>query len=168
MIAKPDNLTVNLIVAMDEGRGIGKEGKIPWHVSADLKRFKALTMGHPIVMGRKTWESIGMPLPGRTSIVITRQDGYRAEGAVVAGTVEEALAEAAKRDTEAYVIGGAEIYGLVLPSADRILMTRVSGTHDADTFFPEFEDAFKEVRSEEVEDGGHRLRYADYERIAER
>jgi dihydrofolate reductase len=148
---------------MDEDRGIGKEGHIPWHVSADLKRFKALTMGHPIVMGRKTWESFGRPLPGRTSIVITRQEGYAAEGAVVTGTFEEALTEAARLDQEIYVIGGAEIYRLALPFVDRIELTHVSGRHEADTFFPEFEADFREITAEEAEHDGHRLRFAQYE-----
>lgn len=150
---------------MDEDRGIGKGGKIPWHISADLKRFKALTMGHPIVMGRKTWESLGRALPGRTNIVMTRRQGYRAEGAVVVGSLEEALAAAAKADAEVHVIGGSAIYRLALPLADRIQLTHVSGTHGADSFFPGFEGEFKEVGTEAAEDGGYRIRYVRYERI---
>lgn len=150
---------------MDEDRGIGKGGKIPWHISADLKRFKALTMGHPIVMGRKTWESLGRALPGRTNIVMTRRKRYRADGAILVGSMEEALTEAAAAGAEVYIIGGSAIYQLALPLADRILLTQVSGTHGADSFFPEFEDDFKKVRSDEAKDGDHKLRYVDYERI---
>ena len=130
-------MIVSLLVAMDEGRGIGKEGKIPWRLSADLRRFKALTMGHHILMGRKTYESIGRPLPGRTSIVITRNPDYQAEGCLVALSLEEALrlAEAGDED-EAFVIGGGEIFALALPLANRIYLTRVHTRKECDVFFP--------------------------------
>lgn len=150
---------------MDDDRGIGKAGRIPWHVSTDLKRFKALTMGHPIVMGRKTWESLGRPLPGRTSIVITRQPDYVAEGAVVVSSFEGALMEASKLDGEAYVIGGSAIYRLAIPLAERIQLTHVPGTHEADTFFPEFEESFRETQAEQVEDDGRPIRFVEYERV---
>ena len=165
MIEKPENLRVSMVVAMDEGRAIGKDGKIPWHISGDLQRVKKITMGHPLIMGRKTFELIGKPLPGRTSIVLTHRPGYQAEGAVVVNTLEDALAAAAKIDSVAYVFGGSEIYKLAMPVTDEIKMTHVSGTHDADTFFPEFEDQFKESRSEETDEDGHHVRYVDYERI---
>ncbi len=152
-----------MIAALDEERGIGKDGDIPWRISADWQRFKRITMGHPIIMGRKTFEVVGL-LPGRTSIVLTRQTDYAAEGCLVVSTFNEALAAAAERDDEIYVIGGEEIFRLALPRADELRLTHVAGTHEADTFFPEFGDAFREVRSESHEDEDPAYRYVDYER----
>src|SRR5450755_1190664 len=109
-------MRVSILVAVAENGVIGRGGKLPWHLADDLRRFKQLTMGHTIVMGRKTWESIGRALPGRRMIVISRQAGYHVEGAQVAGSLENALqiAEAAG-DDETFVIGGSEIYRLALP-----------------------------------------------------
>ena len=115
-------MRISLIVAMSENRVIGRGGGLPWRLSADLKRFKHLTMGHHLIMGRKTFESIGRVLPGRTSIVVTRQTDYRAAGVVVARSLSEALHIAATAgDDEAFVIGGGEIYRQILPSADQLL-----------------------------------------------
>ncbi|MEX2210044.1 MAG: dihydrofolate reductase [Patescibacteria group bacterium] len=155
-----------MIAAMDENRGIGKDGDIPWRISADWQRFKRITLGHPVIMGRKTFESMGRPLPGRTNIVLTRKPDYSAEGCVVASTLDAALAAAAERDDEIYVIGGEEIFRLALPRADELRLTHVAGTHGADTFFPEFGDAFREVRSESHENEDPAYRYVDYERSA--
>lgn len=126
---------VSLIVAMDRNRVIGHHGKVPWRLPADLKRFRALTMGHHILMGRKTWESIGRPLPGRTNVVVTRNRAYRAAGAIVVASLDAAL-ELARHDTEAYVIGGGEIYREALPLADRVYLTQVQAEYPGDTFFP--------------------------------
>jgi dihydrofolate reductase len=128
---------ISLIVAMDERRGIGKEGKLPWRLSSDLKRFRALTMGHHIIVGRKTYESIGKPLPGRHTIVVTRNRAYNAEGCLIARSVEDAIALAQERgETEVFVCGGAEIYAASLNRANRGYLTLVQATVDADTFFP--------------------------------
>lgn len=136
---------VSIIVAMDERGGIGRDGGLPWRLPADLQRFKALTMGKPIIMGRRTWESIGRPLPGRANIVITRQAGYAAPGAAVVDSLSAALA-AAGEVPEACVIGGAEIYREALPLADLIHLTRVHGVVEADTFFPQLSgDEWTEV-----------------------
>lgn len=156
-------MRLTLIAALDDERGIGKGGKLPWHISADLKRFKRLTTGHPIIMGRKTYESIGRPLPDRTNIVITRDESLNAPGCVVAHSLEDALAAGTGSD-EAFVIGGAEIYALALPRADRLELTMVKGTHGADAFFPEYADRFKEISSEEHKGNGYQFRYAVYER----
>jgi dihydrofolate reductase len=129
---------VSLIVAMDRNRVIGHRGRVPWHLSDDLKRFKALTMGHHIIMGRKTWESIGRVLPGRTSVVITRDPGYRAAGATAVSSLPEALA-LAKDDSEAFVIGGAQVYRAALPLAERIYLTELQAQYPGDTFFPALE-----------------------------
>jgi dihydrofolate reductase len=133
-------MRISIIAAMADNGVIGRDGHLPWHLKADLQRFKRLTMGHTIIMGRKTWESIGRPLPGRRMVVITRQSGYQADGVQVAGCLDDALALArAAGDEEAFIIGGAEIYRLALPLADRLYLTRVLVPVDGDTTFPEFD-----------------------------
>ena len=127
---------VSLIVAMDRQRVIGHEGRLPWHIPEDLKRFKVLTMGHSIIMGRKTHESIGRLLPGRRSVIVTRQPDYAVPGAHVVHSMQEALAACAG-DEEVFVIGGGEIYREALPMADRIYLTEVEGNYRGDALFPE-------------------------------
>lgn len=130
------------IVAMDRQRVIGVENRLPWHLPADLKHFKALTMGKPIVMGRKTWESIGRPLPGRENIVVSRQADFKAEGARVFASLEKALdcarsaAEAGGLD-EVFVIGGETLYRQSLPHVDRVYLTEVDVAVAGDAFYPE-------------------------------
>jgi len=133
---------ISLIVATAENNVIGMDNKMPWHIPADFKHFKAITLGKPCIMGRKTYESIldqlGKPLPGRESIVISR-GGYTHEGCTSASSVEEAIEKAkAITDDEIMVIGGAQIYALTLPVADRIYLTRVHQSPEGDAFFPEF------------------------------
>ncbi|MFY9555138.1 MAG: dihydrofolate reductase [Blastocatellia bacterium] len=133
-------MIISLLVAMDEKRGIGKGGKLPWHLSSDLKQFKALTMGHHLIVGRKTFQSIGRPLPGRQTIVVTRDPNLSPEGCLVTGSVEDAIELARERgEGEVFVIGGAAIYRLALERVDRIYLTQVHADVDADTFFPEFQ-----------------------------
>ena len=131
---------ISIVVAMDTKGVIGLDNGLPWHLPADLQHFKQTTMGKPILMGRKTHESIGRPLPGRTNIVITRDIGYRAEGCVVVNSIDAAL-EAAGEQDEIMVIGGAEFYRQVLPRTDTIYLTRIHETFSGDTFFPELKDA---------------------------
>ena len=126
---------VSLIVATDEAGGIGLGGGLPWRLPDDLRRFKSLTLGKPVVMGRRTWDSIGRPLPGRLNIVISRDPRLSIEGATVVGTLEAALA-AAGDVPEVCVIGGAEIYRLALPLAGTIHLTEVHARVGADTHFP--------------------------------
>jgi dihydrofolate reductase len=133
-------MKISIVVAMAVNRVIGHENRLPWHLPADLKYFKQLTMGKPILMGRKTFESIGRPLPGRTNIVITRNESYTAEGCVVVHSIEAALKAAADSE-EVMVIGGAEFYRQVLPYAGTLYITRVTGEFEGDTFFPELDDA---------------------------
>lgn len=128
---------VSIIAAMARNRVIGINNTLPWHLSADLKHFKMLTMGHCIIMGRKTYESIGRPLPGRTNVIITRQPGYQAPGAIVAGSVDEAL-QACGGYAESFVIGGAELYRQTLGHCQRMCLTEIQQDFDGDTFFPEF------------------------------
>jgi dihydrofolate reductase len=133
-------LIVSLIAAMDNRRGIGIENRLPWRLSADLKRFRELTMGHHIVVGRKTFESIGKPLPGRQMIVVTRDREFQAAGCDVCNSLAEAIDLASSRgEEEAFIIGGAQIYEQALPLADRFYLTLVDAIVEADTFFPAFD-----------------------------
>jgi dihydrofolate reductase len=126
---------------------IGRDGKLPWHLPADLKRFKAQTMGKPMVMGRKTFESFPSPLPGRRHIVLTRDSLWQAEGAEVAHSPDEALAMAGAGDVA--VIGGAEVFALFLDAADRIELTEVHGEHQGDAVVPPFGLAWREAARED-------------------
>ena len=139
---------ISLIVAASMNNAIGIRGDLPWRLSDDLKRFKAVTMGKPIIMGRKTWDSIGRPLPGRQNIVITRQPEFSAEGCDVVASVAEAVALAGDVD-EVMVIGGSQIYELALPWAERIYLTRVHAQVDGDAFFPEVDESQWRLISEE-------------------
>ena len=130
-------MSLALIVAMDERRLIGREDDLPWRLRSDLQRFKRLTMGHSILMGRKTYESIGRLLPGRTTVIITRQQGYLVEGARVVHSLEQAIEET-RQDSEAFVIGGAEIYRLALPKVSRLYLTRVHAQLEGDAHFPDW------------------------------
>jgi dihydrofolate reductase len=138
-------VTVSLIAAMDRTRGIGIENRLPWRLSADLRRFRELTMGHHIIVGRKTFESIGRALPGRRTIIVTRNENYRApddpENLSIVHSVEEAIDLASERgETEVFVCGGAEIYAQTLGLADRLYLTFVETEADADTFFPKWNE----------------------------
>jgi len=131
-------MRVSLIVAMQRNGVIGRDGDLPWHLPADLKRFKRLTMGHHIIMGRKTFESIGRLLPGRTSVVVTRQSDFAAAGAVVTHSLNDAIA-ASSDDEESFIIGGAEIYQQALALVDRIYLTEVDADVAGDARFPNFD-----------------------------
>ena len=131
-------MRVSIIAAMDRKGLIGNRNRLPWHLPADLAHFKRVTMGKPVLMGRKTYESIGRPLPGRKNIVLTRSANFDAEGVMAANTLEEALEDAAGAD-EVMVIGGSTIYELALPLADRLYITHVDDTFQGDAWFPEFD-----------------------------
>ncbi|HTT02634.1 MAG TPA: dihydrofolate reductase [Steroidobacteraceae bacterium] len=136
---------ISLLVASAENGVIGRDNSLPWHLPEDLKRFKALTMGKPMLMGRKTFESIGKALPGRTSLVLTRSTHWKAPGAVVVHSLPEALARAAGA-SELMVIGGAEVFRLAMPLAERIYLTRVHAAPEGDVRLPPLEDsAWREV-----------------------
>ncbi len=130
-------MKISLIVAMASNRAIGLDGKMPWHLSADLKNFKKITLGSPIIMGRKTFDAIGKPLPGRTNIIISRNPAFTAEGCQVFGTLETALAYASQHAQQVFVIGGAELYRLALPLAQTLYLTEIAQAFSGDTFFPE-------------------------------
>ena len=142
-------MLVSIIAAMDRNRLIGNRNQLPWHLPADLAHFKQVTMGKPVIMGRKTFESIGRPLPGRTNIVLTGSADFSAEGVLVANSLEQALEHAAGTE-EVMIIGGSMIYRLSLPMADRLYLTYVENDHEGDAWFPEFDPAqWRIIASEE-------------------
>lgn len=158
---------VVLVAALDRDRAIGRDGAMPWHLSDDLKRFKALTLGKPVLMGRKTALAIGRPLPGRPNLVLTRAGTAPFDSQTVVHSIDEARARAG--DAELMVIGGGEVYALALPHATRMHLTEVdTSTTDADTFFPAFDSGeWREVaREHHPADAKHPLGFdfADYER----
>jgi dihydrofolate reductase len=131
-------MRLSAIVAMASNRVIGAGNQLPWRLSADLARFKKLTMGHTLVMGRKTYESIGRPLPGRTFVVVTRQQDYAPQGVTVAHSVDEALALAGARgDDEVFIAGGADLYAQTVDRWNRLYLTRIAREFPGDTYFPE-------------------------------
>jgi dihydrofolate reductase len=163
-------MSLSLIVAMSRNGVIGRGGTLPWRLSADLKRFKALTMGHHLIMGRKTYESLGRPLPGRTSIVITRRANWRpAPEVLVAHDLEGAIALAAL-DDEAFVIGGGEIYAQALSRVQRIYLTRVESEIDGDTRFADWNPARWRLTASERHSADARNEYdytfLTYQRLA--
>jgi dihydrofolate reductase len=131
-------MIVSIVVAIAENNAIGKNNQLLWHLPADLKHFKQITTGHTIIMGRKTFDSIGRPLPNRRNIVVTRTAGLQIPGAEVTNTIAAALELCAAED-EVFIIGGAEIYKSALTLTDRIYLTRVHASYDADAFFPEID-----------------------------
>ena len=150
---------ISVIAAIGKNRELGKENGLIWRIKADLARVKALTMGHPLIMGRKTYESIGRPLPGRTTIIVSR-NANPVEGCIVASSLADALTKAHALDSEEiFIFGGAQIYAQALPVTDRLYLTCIDAEAPAaDTFFPEYAETFqKEIsREEHVQDG---LRY---------
>ena len=137
---------------MASNRAIGLNNQMPWHLSADLKKFKQITMGSPILMGRKTYESIGRPLPGRINIIISRNSSYQQDNCLVFDNIEKALATCQKYD-EIFIIGGATFYEAMLAKADFLYLTQIHKTFDADTFFPEINpQQWKELAREDIAD----------------
>ena len=163
-------MRVALIVAMGLNRVIGIDNQMPWHLPEDLKRFRALTIGHPVLMGRRTHESIGRPLPGRKNIVLSRMPGYQAKGCEIARSLEEAKALACSSDDTLFVIGGSELYRLCLPEASLLFLTQIHQSFEGDTYFPAWDPADWIERSrEDLQhlDGPHQFDYSfiSYERI---
>lgn len=157
---------ISLIVAMDENRVIGFENKMPWYLPADLAHFKKTTTGHPIVMGRKTFQSIGRPLPNRTNLILTRDQSFRAEGCQVIDNIEVVLEKSKKEDV--FVIGGAEIYQQFLPYAEKIYSTQILESFQGDTFFPPLTDEWQLVsieKHEEDEKNRYKYQFQVYQNI---
>ena len=171
-------MKISLIAAMGEKRGIGKNNQLLFKISQDLKRFKQITLGHPVIMGRKTYESIGRRLPNRTNIIVSRDPEYVMYEAKVAHSLEEAIAiakeaekerlatgVAEKGDTgEIFIIGGGQIFAQAIDLADRLYLTIVEGEHDADTFFPDYAMFKKVVSEQKGQDGGYSFTFFDLER----
>lgn len=150
---------ITIIAAAGANNELGKDNDLVWHLPDDFKRFKQLTTGHCIIMGRKTFESFPKPLPNRTHIVITRNGDYRKEGVLIVSTLEEAL-QKAEHDPQPFIIGGGEIYSLGMAVADKIELTRVHGTFEADTYFPEISLEQWELIHEETHPSDERHKYA--------
>jgi dihydrofolate reductase len=161
-------MLIAIIAAMDRNRLIGDGDRLPWRLPADMRRFRALTMGKPIVMGRRTHESIGKVLPGRKNIVLTRNTGFRAPGCVVVSNLEEALGMCAD-EPELMVIGGAQLYEETLPRARRLNLTLLHGSFSGDTWFPEYDQRqWREVFREDHEAGADApcdYSFVDLERV---
>ncbi|MEK7551639.1 MAG: dihydrofolate reductase [Patescibacteria group bacterium] len=158
---------INIIAAIDSKKGIGKDNKLIWHISDDLKRFKSLTLNHPIIMGRKTFQSIGKALPQRTNIVITNDPNFTAENVVIVSSIEEAITKAKESEgfEEIYIIGGGQIYKQALDKdlVDRLYLTLVEGDFKADTFFPDYSN-FKLVFKENQVVGDYKFSFVILEK----
>ena len=163
---------ITLIVAMGKNREIGKENQLLWHLPKDLKRFKELTSGYPIIMGRKTYESIGKPLPNRTNIVISRKNDWFEEGILIVGSIKEAVKFAKKIDEEVFVLGGGNIYEQTIDFADKLEVTLVDAVLDADTFFPKINEKVwqktNEDRHQKDEKNEFDFCFQTYERVSEK
>ena len=161
-------MKLNLIYARAANGVIGKDGAMPWHLPEDLAHFKRLTQGHPVIMGRKTWDSLPVrfrPLPGRANIVVTRQADWNEIGAQRASSLREALSMAEQTDSEAWIIGGAQIYAQALPLASRVEVTEIGRDFDGDAHAPQLGPEWQEVaRSRHVGSGGLPFSFVTYER----
>jgi dihydrofolate reductase len=157
---------LTLVVAYARNRVIGRDNALPWKLPGDLAHFKRTTLGHPIVMGRKTWESLGRPLPGRTNVVITRNADYVAEGAVVVPDIDAALRAAGDTD-EVFIIGGAQVFGAVLDHADRVIATEIKAEVEGDSWFPYLPSfRWREIsREPQAEENGYAYDFVIYERV---
>lgn len=166
--------SVSIVAAVADNGVIGSNSKMPWRLSTDMKRFKRLTMGKPVVMGRKTFESIGKPLPGRLNVVVTRQPGFRPEGVAVAASLDAALAMAAEAADkgEVVVAGGGEIYAAAIGLADRLYITHVAARPEGDTRFPDIDPAVWRATATETVPAGEKdsaaTRFVIYERVGGR
>jgi len=138
--------SLTLIAAMGKNRAIGLDGRMPWHLPAELQHFKKATMGKAIVMGRKTWQAIGRPLPGRQNIVVSRNPEFHAEGVDLASSLDDAVAMS--ESDEVMIIGGGQLYALALPSASRMVLTLIDIEPEADTWFPEWDEKEWSLTSE--------------------
>src|SRR3989344_3279635 len=137
---------ISVIAAIGKNRELGKDNKLLWHIPEDMQHFKTITWGHPVIMGRKTYESIGKPLEGRINIVITKNKDFAPEGVVVAHSLEEAISIGESRDAkEIFIIGGGQVYHQALKFADKLYLTVVDGNFDADTFFPDYSEFRREL-----------------------
>ena len=160
---------VSAVAAIGKNRVLGKENKLLWQIPEDLRRFKELTKGHPVIMGRKTFESIvgylGGPLPKRFNIVVTRDKNWKYDGIIAVGSVEDAIEEAKKLDKYIFIGGGAQIYEAALPYTDRLYLTLIDDEKEGDSFFPAYEKIFTHIAREESHEwNGLKYRWVDLDR----
>lgn len=156
---------ISIIAAISENRAIGKDNKLLWHIPEDMIRFKKITSGHPVIMGRKTYESMGKMLPNRINIIVTRHSDYQVTGGFVFTSLPEAINFAKERDSnEIFIIGGGEIYRQALPLADKLYLTVVQGNFEGDTFFPDYSAFKKVVKKEEHNDRNFHFTFLELER----
>lgn len=160
-------MSLSVIVALAKNRVIGLNNTLPWHLPEDLKRFKQLTMGHHIIMGRKTYESLGRLLPGRQTVIVTRNPDYKADGAIVVHSLEQAIS-VSSADSEAFLIGGAELYQQSLPLAKRLYLTMIDAEFEGDAYFPEIElDHWDLLEQQDlISQQGWAFHYLSYQRKA--
>lgn len=159
------NPKISIIAAISENKALGKDNKLLWHIKEDLKRFKELTVGHVVIMGRKTFESVGKSLPKRINIVITRDANFKAEGIIVVNSLEKALRQVqGKLNNEIFIIGGGQIYQQAIGIADKLYLTIVKGKYDADTFFPDYSQFKKVVFEEKHKDNKYEYKFIELEK----
>jgi dihydrofolate reductase len=158
-------MLISLIVAMASNRIIGDRGDIPWKIPGEQKMFKEITLGHAVIMGRKTFESLIRPLPGRTNIVITRQTDYEAPGCIVVQDLDEAIKSIETNESEAFIIGGGQLYHESIPMADRIYLTLIPREIPGDTFFPKIPEVDFEIKKSKFIDGPEPYHFYIYERV---
>ncbi len=162
-------MKISVIAAMSQNRVIGRDGSLPWHLPTDLARFKSITTGHTVIMGRKTFESVGKPLPNRRTIIITRNNDYQCADVFIAHSLDEALDHAAHED-EIFILGGETVYRIALPRADRLYLTIIHATIEGDTYFPnlDFDDwkLVEDERHESDERHAYAFSFRRYERAS--
>ncbi len=158
---------ISIIAAIGKNRELGKDNKLLWHIPEDLKRFKRLTQDHAVIMGRKTYESIGKPLPNRTNIIVTRDQSFRVPNCIIYHSFEDVIKAINTEEInggEVFIIGGGQIYKQALPYADKLYLTIVDAENEADTFFPDYSTFKKIVYTETKESGGYRFTFLDLEK----
>lgn len=159
-------MRISVVAAIDEKRGLGKNNDLLFRIPEDLKRFRQLTAGKPVIMGRKTFESIGRVLPNRTNIIITRDKNFKAAGTIIVHSLEEALRQAQGKpgNEEVFIIGGGQIFAQALPLVQKLYLTLVEGDYGADTFFPDYSEFKKVISREQKESSGYKYTSLDLER----
>jgi dihydrofolate reductase len=163
-----NNPKISLVAALSENRVIGKGNQLPWHISADLQHFKKITSGHPVIMGRKTYESMGRLLPNRTNIIITRDSNYLVEGAVMVHSLENGIEEGKRVDqSEIFIIGGGQIFEQTISIADKLYLTLVHTKIEGEVFFPDYSGFTHEVSRQEGEESGLHFTFLELDREKE-
>ena len=153
---------ISIIAAIGQNRELGKDNKLLFHIPKDLKRFKKITFGHPVIMGRKTFESLGKPLPKRTNIIITRNRNYKAKGCIICHSLINAIEIAQKKSkNEVFIIGGGQIYKQAIKLADKLYLTIVKGEFEADTYFPDYSQFKKVIKEEKKESKGYKYMFLE-------